>query len=46
MKTFFVAVVCLAACAFAFYEIIGLIKDIKKRKAKKDSKSDKEVPKK
>lgn len=46
MKTFFVAVVCLAACAFAIYEIIGLIRDIKKRKAKKDSKSDKEVPKK
>lgn len=46
MKTFFVAVICLAACAFAIYEIIGLIKDIKKRKAKKDTKPDKEVPKK
>jgi len=29
MKTFFVAVICLAACAFAVYEIIGLIRDIK-----------------
>ena len=46
MKTFFVAVVCLAACAFAIYEIIGLIRDIKKRKAKKDSKSDEEKLKK
>lgn len=46
MKTFFVIVLCLAACFFAIYEIIGLVKDIKKRKAKKSSKTDKEVPKK
>ena len=46
MKTFFVVVLCLAACAFAIYEIIGLVKDIKKRKAKKGSKIDKEATKK
>lgn len=46
MKTFFVIVLCLAACAFAIYEIISLVKDIKKRKVKKDSKTDKEVTKK
>lgn len=35
MKTVIVAIICLAACAFAVYEIIGLVKDIKNRKKKK-----------
>lgn len=34
MKTVIVAIICLAACAFAVYEIIGLVRDIKKRKNK------------
>ena len=29
MKTVIVAIICLAACAFAVYEVIGLVKDIK-----------------
>lgn len=37
MKTVIVAIICLAACAFAVYEAIGFIKDIKNRKKKKDS---------
>ena len=36
MKTFIVAIICLAACAFAVYEAIGFIKDIKNRKKKKE----------
>lgn len=36
MKTVIVAIICLAACAFAVYELIGFIKDIKNRKKKKD----------
>lgn len=42
MKTFFVAVVCLAACAFAVYEVIGLIKDVKNRKKKKEDPKEKQ----
>ncbi len=41
MKTVIVAIVCLAACAFAIYEIIGLVRDIKKRKNKSKEKEDK-----
>lgn len=37
MKTFIIAIICLAACAFAVYEIVGLIKDIKNRKKKKEN---------
>lgn len=36
MKTFIIAIVCLAACALAIHEAIEFIKDIKKRKKKKD----------
>lgn len=43
MKTVVVAIICLAACAFAVYEIIGLVRDIKKRKNKS---KEKEVTKK
>lgn len=35
MKTIIVAIICLAACAFAVYELVGFIKDIKNRKKKK-----------
>lgn len=38
MKTFIIAIICLAACAFALYEIIGLVRDIKKRKNKSKEK--------
>lgn len=41
MKTVIVAIICLAACAFAIYEIIGLVRDIKKRKNKSKEKEDK-----
>ena len=41
MKTFIIAIICLAACAFAFYEIVGLVRDIKKRKNKSKEKEDK-----
>lgn len=37
MKTVIIAIICLAACAFAVYEAIGFIKDIKNRKKKKES---------
>lgn len=43
MKTVIVAIVCLLACGFAVYEIIGLVRDIKKRKNKS---KEKEVTKK
>lgn len=43
MKTIIIAIICLAACAFAVYEIIGLVRDIKKRKNKS---KEKEVTKK
>lgn len=43
MKTVFVVVICIAAAAFALYEIIGLVRDIKKRKNKS---KEKEVTKK
>lgn len=36
MKTFIVAIVCLAAFLLAVHEAIGFIKDMKKRKKKKD----------
>lgn len=42
MKTVIVAIICLAACAFAVYEIIGFIKDIKSRKKKKDDPEEKQ----
>lgn len=41
MKTVIVAIICLAVCAFAFYEIVGLVRDIKKRKNKSKEKEDK-----
>ena len=41
MKTVIVAIICLAACAFAVYEAIGFIKDIKKRKKKKEDPEEK-----
>lgn len=41
MKTVIVAIICLAACAFAVYEIIGLVKDIKNRKKKKTTENKK-----
>lgn len=37
MKTVVVAIICLAACAFAVYEIIGFVKDMKNRKKKKEN---------
>ena len=40
MKTFIIAIICLAACAFAIYEIVGLIRDIKSRKNKSKKKGD------
>lgn len=42
MKTVIVAIICLAACAFAVYEVIGFIKDIKNRKKKKDDSEEKQ----
>lgn len=42
MKTVIVAIICLAACAFAVYEAIGLIKDIKNRKKKKEDPKEKQ----
>lgn len=42
MKTFVVAIICLAACAFAIYEVIGFIKDIKNRKKKKGNPQEKQ----
>ena len=41
MKTVIVAIICLAACAFAVYEAIGFIKDIKNRKKKKENPAEK-----
>lgn len=41
MKTVIVAIICLAACAFAVYEAIGFIKDIKNRKKKKENPEEK-----
>lgn len=42
MKTVIVAIICLAACAFAVYEAIGFIKDIKNRKKKKENPQEKQ----
>lgn len=42
MKTVIVAIICLAACAFAVYEAIGFIKDIRNRKKKKEDPEDKQ----
>lgn len=42
MKTVIIAVICLGACAFALYEVIGFIKDIKKRKKKKENPNEKQ----
>lgn len=42
MKTVIIAIICLAACAFAVYEAIGFIKDIKKRKKKKEDPKEKQ----
>lgn len=42
MKTVIVAIICLAACAFAVYEVVGFIKDIKNRKKKKDDPKEKQ----
>lgn len=42
MKTAIVAIICLSACAFAIYEVIGLIKDIKNRKKKKEDPKEKQ----
>lgn len=41
MKTVIVVIICLAACAFLIYEIVGLVRDIKKRKNKSKEKEDK-----
>lgn len=41
MKTVIVAIICLALCAFVIYEIVGLVRDIKKRKNKSKEKEDK-----
>ena len=41
MKTVIVAIICLAACAFAVYEAIGFIKEIKNRKKKKEDPKEK-----
>lgn len=37
MKTVIVVIICLAACAFAVYEVLGLVKAIKNRKKKNAS---------
>lgn len=42
MKTIIIAIICLAACAFAIYEVIGLVKDIKNRKKKKGNSQEKQ----
>lgn len=42
MKTAIVIIICLAACAFAVYEVIGLVKDIKNRKKKKENSKEKQ----
>lgn len=42
MKTVIIAIICLAACAFAIYEVIGLVKDIKNRKKKKENSNEKQ----
>lgn len=42
MKTVIVAIICFAACAFAVYELIGFIKDIKNRKKKKEHPQEKQ----
>lgn len=41
MRTVFVVVICIAAAMFAGYEIVGLVRDIKKRKNKSKEKEDK-----
>lgn len=41
MKTVIVAIICLAVCALMIYEIVGLVRDIKKRKNKSKEKEDK-----
>lgn len=42
MKTVIIAIVCLAACAFAVYEVIGFIKDLKNHKKKKEDPKEKQ----
>ena len=42
MKTVIVVIICLAACAFAIYEAIAFIKDIKNRKKKKEDPKEKQ----
>lgn len=42
MKTVIVAIICLAACAFAIYEAIRFIQDIKNRKKKKEDPKEKQ----
>ena len=42
MKTIIVVIICLAACAFAVYEAIAFIKDIKNRKKKKEDPKEKQ----
>lgn len=42
MKTVLIVIVCLAACAFAVYEVIGFIKDIKNSKKKNDDPEEKQ----
>lgn len=38
MRTFFIVIICLMTGAFALYEIMGLIRDFKKRKNKSKEK--------
>lgn len=41
MRVVILTIICLAACIFAVYEIVGLVRDIKKRKNKSKEKEDK-----
>ena len=42
MKTVIIVIIWLAACAFAVYEAIAFIKDIKNRKKKKENPKEKQ----
>lgn len=42
MKTVIVVIICLATCAFAVYEVIGFVKDLKNRKKKKENSKEKQ----